>query len=56
MTIGHIVGFIIGFSVTSNLFLYLEVRRLKRRLDTLYDFVANEQLEEEEVVTWQSTN
>ena len=55
--------FLAGVSITCNIFLLWAVKRLNDRLDTLYTYMAERELleadledEEEEVVTWQSTN
>lgn len=56
------IMFLAGVSITCNIFLLWAVKRLNDRLDTLYDYMAERELleaglnEEEEVVTWQSTN
>ena len=52
-----IVGLIIGFSVASNVFLCLEIKRLNKAVDNLHKYIENEfEEEEEDAVTWQSTN
>lgn len=50
------IYFIIGVSLTCNLFLVYEVRRLNKRLDSMYDIVVDKELTEEEEEVWQNMN
>ena len=48
-----LVGCVIGISVTCNLFLYLEVKRLMMQIDNLHVYIEKE-IEAEEEEVWQS--